>query len=175
MKVPSKVLKLSIQDEMGKSTLLDREKNALLKRRSSNYAVRAGGSILHDFFTGIEKIFESIAKEMDHRIPVGEEWHSELLRQMTLDVPGLRPPVITAGTEKKLREYLGFSHLFRKRYGFEPAWQKLKNSSSASPKSEPNWRSRSENFSQPWTPYSEKRSKLSNPQGEFRGHITQFF
>jgi HepT-like protein len=121
-----RVLKLSIQDEIGRLALLDREKNALVKRRSSNYLVRAGGSILHDFYTGIEKIFESIAKEIDNRIPMGEEWHSELLRQMTLDIPGLRPPVITASTEKKLREYLGFRHLFRKRYGFELHWQKLK-------------------------------------------------
>jgi hypothetical protein len=121
-----KVLKLSIQDEIGKLALLDREKNALVKRKSSNYLVRAGGSILHDFYTGIEKIFESIAKEIDDRIPMGEEWHSELLRQMTLDIPGLRPPVITASTEKKLREYLGFRHLFRKRYGFELDWQRLK-------------------------------------------------
>ncbi len=121
-----KVLKLSIQDEISKLALLDREKNALVKRRSSNYILRAGGSILHDFYTGIEKIFESIAKEIDNRIPMGEEWHSELLRQMTLDIPGLRPPVITANTEKKLREYLGFRHLFRKRYGFELDWQKLK-------------------------------------------------
>ena len=121
-----KVLKLSIQDEINKLALLDREKNALVKRRPSNYLVRAGGSILHDFYTGIEKIFESIAKEIDNRIPMGEEWHSELLRQMTLDIPGLRPPVITVSTEKKLREYLGFRHLFWKRYGFELDWQKLK-------------------------------------------------
>ena len=63
---------------------------------------------------------------MDRRLPLGEEWHSELLHQMTLDLPGLRPPVITAHAEKKLREYLGFRHLFRKRYGFELDWQKLK-------------------------------------------------
>ena len=121
-----KVLKLSLRDEINKLKLLDKEKNNLLKRRSSNYVVRAGGSILHDFYTGIEKIFESIAKEVDSRLPLGEEWHSELLHQMTLDIPGLRPPVITAGTEKRLREYLGFRHLFRKRYGFELDWQKLK-------------------------------------------------
>ena len=121
-----KVLKLSIRDEMTNLALLDGEKNGLVRRRSTNYVVRAGGSILHDFYTGIEKIFESIAKEIDHRIPMGEEWHSELLHQMTLDIPGLRPPVITVGTEKKLREYLGFRHLFRKRYGFELDWQRLK-------------------------------------------------
>ena len=121
-----KVLKLSTKDEINKLELRDKEKNALLKRRPSNYVVRAGGSILHDFYTGIEKIFESIAKEVDNRLPMGEEWHSELLHQMTLDIPGLRPQVITAKTEKKLREYLGFRHLFLKRYGFELDWQKLK-------------------------------------------------
>jgi uncharacterized protein YutE (UPF0331/DUF86 family) len=41
-------------------------------------------------------------------------------------MPGLRPQVITANTEKKLREYPGFRHLFRKRYGFELDWRKLK-------------------------------------------------
>jgi hypothetical protein len=121
-----RVLKLSIKDEISKLELLDRQKSALLKRRPSNFVVRAGGSILYDFYMGIEKSFESIAKEVDQRIPLGEDWHSELLHQMTLDIPGLRPPVITAGTEKKLREYLGFRYLFRKRYGFELDWQKLK-------------------------------------------------
>ena len=121
-----KVLKLSINDEIDQLGLLDKEKNALLKRRPSNFVVRAGGSILHDFYTDIEKIFESIAKEVDRRLPLGEEWHSELLHQMTLDIAGLRPQVMTASTEKKLREYLGFRHLFRKRYGFELDWQKLK-------------------------------------------------
>jgi hypothetical protein len=121
-----KVFRLSIQDEITKLKLLDKEKEGLLKRKPSNYVLRAGGSILHDFYTGIEKIFENIAKEIDQRVPMGEEWHSELLHQMTLDIPGLRPPVISTQTEKKLREYLGFRHLFRKRYGFELDWEKMK-------------------------------------------------
>ncbi len=121
-----KILKISIGEELQKLEILDREKNGLLRRKPSNYVVRAAGSILHDFYTGIEKIFESIAKEVDARLPVGEDWHIELLHQMTLDIPGLRPPVIAAATEKTLREYLGFRHLFRKRYGFELDWRKLK-------------------------------------------------
>jgi hypothetical protein len=121
-----KILQLSIKDELEKLRLLNNEKDGLLKKRPSNYILRAGGSILHDFYTGIEKILESIAKEVDGRIPMGEEWHSELLHQMTLDIPGLRPPVISSNTEKKLREYLGFRHLFRKRYGFELDWEKMK-------------------------------------------------
>lgn len=121
-----KVLRLFIKDEFEKLRLLDKEKNSLLKKKPSNYILRAGGSILHDFYTGIEKIFENIGKEVDRRIPLGEEWHSELLHQMTLDIEGLRPPVISPNTEKILREYLGFRHLFRKRYGFELDWQRMK-------------------------------------------------
>ena len=121
-----KVFKLSIQDELRKLRLLDKEKEGLFKKKPSNYLLRAGGSILHDFYTGIEKIFEDIAKEIDERVPTGEEWHSELLHQMTLDIPGLRPPVISVDSEKRLREYLGFRHLFRKRYGFELDWEKMK-------------------------------------------------
>lgn len=121
-----KILQLTIKDELEKLRLLDKEKDGLLKRKPSNYVLRAGGSILHDFYTGIEKIFEDIAKEIDRRMPAGEEWHSELLHQMTLDITGLRPPVISNATDKKLREYLGFRHLFRKRYGFELGWEKMK-------------------------------------------------
>lgn len=121
-----KVLQLSINDELGKLRLLDKEKDGLLKKKPSNYILRVGGSILHDFYTGIEKVFENIAKEIDRRIPIGEEWYSELPHQMTLDIPGLRPPVISSNTEKRLREYLGFRHLFCKRYGFELDWEKMK-------------------------------------------------
>lgn len=121
-----KILEETVKKEIEALKNLDKEKNGLLKLKPSNYTLRAGGSILHDFYTGIEKIFHDIAKEIDRRIPLGESWHTELLSQMTLDIPGLRPPVITSSTEKKLREYLAFRHLFRKRYGFELEWLKIK-------------------------------------------------
>lgn len=121
-----KVLEETIKAELKKLKNLEEEKDGLLKLKPSNYTLRAGGSILHDFYTGIEKIFEDIAKEVDRRVPLGDSWHSELLHQMTLDLPGLRPPVITHSTEKKLREFLAFRHLFRKRYGFELDWSKIK-------------------------------------------------
>ncbi len=120
------MLEETVKAELETLKRLEKEKNRLLKLKPSNYTVRAAGSILHDFYTGIEKIFEDIAKEVDRRLPLGEGWHSELLHQMTLDVSGLRPPVITHTTEKKLREYLAFRHLFRKRYGFELDWLRIK-------------------------------------------------
>jgi hypothetical protein len=120
-----KILQITTQDEFRKLHQLDKEKNGLIKMEPSSFTMRAGGSILHDFYTGIEKIFENIAKEVDRRVPTGVEWHSELIHQMTLEIPGLRPPILSAATAKKLREYLGFRHLFRKRYGFELDWKKM--------------------------------------------------
>lgn len=95
-----KVLEETVKDELKKLKQLEKEKDGLLKSKPSNYALRAGGSILHDFYTGIEKIFEDIAKEVDRRVPIGDSWHSDLLHQMTLDISGLRPSVITHATEK---------------------------------------------------------------------------
>ena len=36
--------------------------------------IRTTGSILHDFYSGIEKILQRIALEIDGEIPKGEDW-----------------------------------------------------------------------------------------------------
>ena len=40
---------------------------------------RAAGSILHDFYCGVEKIFERITIFINNKLPNGEDWHKELL------------------------------------------------------------------------------------------------
>lgn len=34
---------------------------------------------LHSFYTGVERIFEGIAKEIDGSMPTGSDWHRSLL------------------------------------------------------------------------------------------------
>ncbi|MCL6613450.1 MAG: hypothetical protein K6U03_02325 [Firmicutes bacterium] len=65
----------------------------------------------------MEKIFETVAARIDRSLPRGETWHKELLDQMTLDVPGLRPPLISVETAHRLDPYRGFRHVFRNVYG----------------------------------------------------------
>jgi len=50
---------------------------------------------LHGFYAGIERIFELIAKRIDDSLPSGENWHRELLKQMTIDIKKVRPAVIS--------------------------------------------------------------------------------
>jgi len=88
--------------------------------------LRAIASILHDFYTGIEKIFSRIALEMEGNLPEGENWHRQLLERMAVDIKKVRPAVISEELEVKLDEYLRFRHLFRHSYGFLLQWEKCK-------------------------------------------------
>jgi hypothetical protein len=73
---------------------------------------------LHGFYTGVEQIFEDIARVMDGSLPSGPEWHTTLLRQMTVEMAGLRPAVIEIKTRQCLDEYRGFRHIVRNVYAF---------------------------------------------------------
>lgn len=45
-------------------------------------SIRAAGSIIHDFYSGVERIFERVAIRVDNMIPEGEDWHVKVLLQM---------------------------------------------------------------------------------------------
>ena len=77
---------------------------------------------LHGFYSGLERVFHLIASEFDGGSLGGEGWHTELLRQMTLDLPGTRPPILETETADHLDEYRKFRHLVRHVYttAFDP-------------------------------------------------------
>ena len=59
---------------------------------------------LHGFYSGIERIFERLAVTIDGSLPIGENWHQALLVQMSKEVKGIRPAVISQHTLKPLDE-----------------------------------------------------------------------
>lgn len=83
------------------------------------------GKFLHDFYTGLEDIFEKIVRETGEGVPNGESWHKELLNAMTLELEEVRPPVIDKHLSKELEQYLRFRHLFRNIYGDELQWSEM--------------------------------------------------
>jgi len=87
--------------------------------------LRAYASILHDFYSGIEKMFINIAREIDETVPKTEGWHRQLLEQMTLDIPARRPALVDANLAAQLQQYLSFRHRFRNLYGFELEWARM--------------------------------------------------
>ena len=41
---------------------------------------------LHSFYSGVERLFELIARHVDGALPAGETWHRDLLQQMAQDL-----------------------------------------------------------------------------------------
>ncbi|HFD39036.1 MAG TPA: antitoxin [Anaerolineae bacterium] len=85
----------------------DRDQDAFLNSVALN---------LHGFYNGLERVMELIATEMDGGTLGGASWHTELLRQMTLDLPSVRPAVISRETMQLLDEYRKFRHRVRNIY-----------------------------------------------------------
>ena len=70
----------------------------------------------HGFYSGLERIVELIATDIDGIKIGGEHWHVELLRQMTLDLPKIRPPILQKESSNRLDEFRRFRHLVRNIY-----------------------------------------------------------
>jgi len=121
------ILKTEIEKELRDLERLRDEMSEVLKHPDPSFLeTRAAGSILHDFYSGIEKIFRRIAAKIDRDIPSDEDWHTELLIRMSMSIDNIRPPVISVGLKEQLGEYLRFRHLFRNIYGFELKWERCK-------------------------------------------------
>ncbi|MCK6628945.1 MAG: antitoxin [Anaerolineae bacterium] len=74
---------------------------------------------LHSFYNGLERTMELIALEMDGGTLGGETWHTELLRQMTMELPAVRPAVLSTEASQNLDEYRKFRHRVRNIYAIQ--------------------------------------------------------
>ena len=123
------ILKEEIEIELKNLERLAREMQELTNKfvnKPDFIETRAGGSILHDFYCGVEKIFERIAVHIDGKLPKGEDWHTDLLLQIAHPIKGVRGAVVGTDLLEKFKEYLRFRHLFRHIYGFELRWERFK-------------------------------------------------
>ncbi|WP_371260859.1 hypothetical protein [Myxosarcina sp. GI1] len=63
---------------------------------------------IHGFYSGIERIFEKIAKQIDRNPPAkSEQWHKNLLQQMTVAISQVRDAVISTSNLANLDELGG--------------------------------------------------------------------
>ncbi len=81
---------------------------------------------VHSFYNGLEKIFDLIADYIDNFEPPDKAWHKELLKQMTRELQGVRPAVLTKELAAVLEDYLEFRHFFRHSYSYDVDWDELK-------------------------------------------------
>jgi len=65
------------------------------KQTGDDYYLDGVALNLHGFYSGIERIFELIATNVDDMLPEGENWHQLLLKQMAEEMAGVRPAAIS--------------------------------------------------------------------------------
>jgi hypothetical protein len=73
---------------------------------------------LHDYYAGLERIFQQIGTTVDGHIPKGSTWHRDLLQQMQTEINNVRPPVLSKEAGQLLDEFLRFRHVVRNIYAF---------------------------------------------------------
>ena len=93
------------------------EEFASAPQGGDSYAIRARGSMLHDFYNCVERVFLRIARELNGGAPRGEQWHRQLIGDMALEIVGVRPAVVDRRLAEALSEYLRFRDVFRNVYG----------------------------------------------------------
>jgi hypothetical protein len=83
----------------------------------SDIARRAIGSYLHDYYSAVEKIASHVCRATGEGMPKGDDWHHQLIFNMTLELNGLRPRLFSIELLNLLNEFRGFRHVFRNVYG----------------------------------------------------------
>ncbi len=81
--------------------------------------VDAAAMNLQSYYSGIERMLRAITVKIDGDTPAGERWHKDLLDQVAIEVPNLRPPVISKTLRDQLGNYLSFRHVVRNIYPYD--------------------------------------------------------
>ena len=80
---------------------------------------------VQNFYTGVERVFALIAKQMDGVTPSSADWHIQLLGQLLVPVPNVRPAIISQDTYEQLNEFRGFRHVSRNLYAYDLDHQRI--------------------------------------------------
>lgn len=93
---------------------------ALARQRPAeqDYFLGSAALDLHAFYTGVERMLELIASDLDESRPSTPHWHRDLLAQMSLALADVRPAALRPETLAALGDYLEFRHVVRNVYTF---------------------------------------------------------
>lgn len=117
-----RVLVARLQNELARldQVVKSAESQALkAKQTQDEDFLQAAALSLQNYYMGVERIFEEVAKQVDQALPTGLSSHQQLLEQMRLEIPATRPAVLSAETVPQIDTFRAFRHVVMHRYGFE--------------------------------------------------------
>lgn len=86
---------------------MDRVRDRILKAWGV-YQINNDEFILDSVALNLQNVLKLFAEKIDNKLPTGADWHSQLLKQLTLQVSDLRPAVISLETKVMLDNYRSF-------------------------------------------------------------------
>lgn len=92
--------------------------DAIGRPDSTRLQLYGAAALLETFYSGVEKALMRIAAAIGSP-PEGAAWHRQLLVDSTLDLPQIRPAVLSEPAARLLEPYLAFRHRFRNLYLFD--------------------------------------------------------
>lgn len=107
-----------LQRDLDAIAALELHGNRLAKPPLAREQLDSLGFTLHNIYNALENSFAQISLTFENHVKDESKWHRELLEKMFLDVPPVRPPVLSPGCRSLLADLLGFRHLFRHAYEF---------------------------------------------------------
>lgn len=88
--------------------------------------VAAAALYLQNLYTALEAVLGRIGTELDGSVPAGDDWHRELLGQMTLEISDIRPKVLDPQLHADLDLLRRFRHVVRHAYADDYDWNEMK-------------------------------------------------
>jgi len=71
---------------------------------------------LHNLYNAVEDLFKIVANAFENHVTDLSQWHTELLRRMSLKISGVRPALLSQEIADQLNELRAFRHFFRHAY-----------------------------------------------------------
>jgi len=80
---------------------------------------------IHNLYGTVEDLLKIVASCFENNISSTSQWHSVLLQRMTMEIPGIRPALLSPDSYTTLNSMRGFRHFFRHAYASDIDYQQL--------------------------------------------------
>lgn len=85
------------------------------------------GYLLHNLYCALEDLFLEIMRTFENRVEDPGKYHREILKRMVIEVPKIRPRILSKESHQMLDELRGFRHIFRHSYSYSLSPEKIRN------------------------------------------------
>lgn len=80
---------------------------------------------MHNLYSAYEDMFKEISETFENNIERSSGFHKSILIRMKIEIPGIRPNVLSVDSYDVLGELMGFRHVFRHAYNYSLSVDKM--------------------------------------------------